>query len=151
MNVNRTARSESDTADQGFAAELHGKVALVTGESRGIGRAIALALAKAGADVAVNYHTHAEEAHAVCSEIESLGRRAFAVQANVAIATDVARMVETVQERLGGIDILVNNAGISRPQPLSEIAERDWDEVVAVNLKSRTGQTINVNGGWYMS
>ncbi len=127
------------------------KVALVTGASRGIGRAIALALAKAGADVAVNYCTHAEEARAVCSEIERLGRRAVAVQANVALATQVAQMVETFQERLGGIDILVNNAGISRPYPLSEIAERDWDEVVAINLKSRTGQTINVNGGWYMS
>ena len=136
MNVNRTARSESDTADQGFAAELHGKVALVTGASRGIGRAIALALAKAGADVAVNYHTHAEEANAACSEIEGLGRRAVAVQANVAIATEVARMVKTVQERLGEIDILVNNAGISRPQPQHEITEQDWDEVVAVNLKS---------------
>jgi S-adenosylhomocysteine hydrolase len=78
MKVNRTARSESDTADQGFAAELHGKVALVTGANRGIGRAIALALAKAGADVAVNYHTHAEEANAACSEIEGLGRRAVA-------------------------------------------------------------------------
>ncbi len=136
MNVNRTTRSESDTGDQGFAAELDGKVALVTGASRGIGRAIALALAKAGADVAVNYHTHAEEAHAVCSEIEDLGRRAVAVQANVAIATEVAQMVETVQQRLGEIDILVNNAGISRPQALSEITERDWDEVVAINLKS---------------
>ena len=139
------------TSEPKFIAELHGRVALVTGASRGIGRAIALALAKAGADVAVNYHTHAEEAHAACSEIESLGRRAVAVQANVAIATDVARMVETVQERLGGTDILVNNAGISRPQPLSDITEQDWDEVVAVNLKSITGQTINVNGGWYMS
>ena len=102
-------------------AELSGKVALVSGASRGIGRAVALALAKAGADVAVNYHTHADDARAACSEIEGFGRRAFAVQANVAIATEVARMVETVQERLGGIDILVNNAGISRPQPLSEI------------------------------
>jgi len=73
------------------------------------------------------------------------------VQANVAIAAEVTGMVETVQERLGGIDILVNNAGISRPQPLSDINEQDWDEVVAVNLKSITGQTINVNGGWYMS
>jgi len=124
------------TSEPKFIAELHGRVALVTGASRGIGRAIALALAKAGADVAVNYCTHAEEARAVCSEIKRLGRRAVAVQANVALATQVAQMVETFQERLGGIDILVNNAGISRPQPLSEIAERDWDEVVAINLKS---------------
>lgn len=124
------------TGEQKPDAGLIGKVTLVTGASRGIGRAVALALAKAGADVAVNYHTHAEEARAVCSEIEGLGRRAVAVQANVAVPTEVARMVETVQQRLGQIDILVNNAGISRPQPLSGITERDWDEVVAVNLKS---------------
>jgi len=136
MNANRTSQPGSDTRNQEVAVELVGKVALVTGASRGIGRTIALALARAGADVAVNYHTHADEAHAVCSEIEPLGRRAFAVQANVAIAAEVTRMVESVQERLGGIDILVNNAGISRPQPLSEITEQDWDEVVGVNLKS---------------
>lgn len=124
------------TGEPKFIAGLHGRVALVTGASRGIGRAVALALAKAGADVAVNYHTHADDARAACAEIERLGRRAVAVQANAAIAMEVTRMVETVQQRLGEIDILVNNAGISRPQPLSEITERDWDEVVAVNLKS---------------
>jgi 3-oxoacyl-[acyl-carrier protein] reductase len=136
MNANRASPSESNTGNQEFAVELVSKVALVTGASRGIGRAIALALARAGADVAVNYHTHAAEARAACSEIERLGRRALAVQANVAVATEVAQMVETVQQRLGEIAILVNNAGISPPQPLSEITERDWDEVVAVNLKS---------------
>jgi len=151
MNPNRRSQPGSETHNQEFAVELGGKVALVTGANRGIGRAIALALAKAGADVAVNYHTHADEARAVCSEIERIGRRALAVQADVAIAAEVTGMVETVQERLGGIDILVNNAGISRPRPLSEITERDWDEVLWVNLKSITGQTINVNGGWYMS
>ncbi len=119
-----------------FVAELHGKVALVTGASRGIGRAIALALARAGADVAINYHMHADEARAVCSEIERFGRGALAVHADVAIAAEVTQMVETFRQHLGQIDILVNNAGISRPQPLSEITERDWDEVVAANLKS---------------
>ena len=116
--------------------ELVGKNALVTGASRGIGRAIAVALAKAGADVAVNYRIHADEANAVCSEIERLGRRALAVRANVAVATEVASMVERVQTHLGEIGILVNNAGISRPQPLSEITEQDWDEILAINLKS---------------
>lgn len=124
------------TGEPKFIAELHGRVALVTGASRGIGRAVALALAKAGADVAVNYHAHADDAREACAEIERLGHRAVAVQANAAIAMEVTRMVETVQQRLGETDILVNNAGISRPQSLNEITERDWDEVVAINLKS---------------
>lgn len=115
---------------------LTGRVALVTGASRGIGHAVAIALAKAGADVAVNYRASAEAAHAVAREIAALGRRSVAVQADVAVTADVARLVRTVEERLGGIDILVNNAGIARPQPLSEITERDWDELIAVNLKS---------------
>jgi 3-oxoacyl-[acyl-carrier protein] reductase len=124
------------TGEQKSGADLSGKVALVTGASRGIGRAIALALARAGADVVVNYHTHADDARAVCAAIEGLGRHALAVRANVAVPAEVAPLVEAVQERLGGIDILVNNAGISRPQPLSEITERDWDEIMAINLKS---------------
>ena len=115
---------------------LTGRIALVTGASRGIGRAVALALAKAGADVAVNYRASAEAAADVESQIAALGRRAFAVQADVALATDVARLVRTVEERLGGIDILVNNAGIARPQPLADITEQDWDDLIAVNLKS---------------
>ena len=119
-----------------MSSALSGKGAPVTGASRGIGRAIALALARGGADVAVNFHRHAQEASAVCAEIERLGRRALAVRANVASAAEVAQMVESVERRLGGTDILVNSAGISRPQPLNEITERDWEEVVAVNLKS---------------
>ena len=116
--------------------DLVGKVALVTGASRGIGRAIAIALAKAGADLGVNYRAHADEAHAVCREIESLGRRAAAVGGDVSIAAEVSRLVETVEQQLGQIAILVNNAGITRPQPVQEITEQDWDEVLAVNLKS---------------
>ena len=116
--------------------ELIGKIALVTGGSRGIGRAAAVALAKAGADVAVNFQHRETEAQAVCREIEAIGRRALAVGADVSKATEVARLVETVGKGLGGIDILVNNAGISRPQPLSEITEKDWDDILTVNLKS---------------
>ena len=116
--------------------ELTGKIALVTGGSRGIGRAAALALAKAGADVAVNFNRREAEAQAVCREVEAVGRRALAVKADVSKAAEVARLVETVEKALGGIDILVNNAGISRPQPLSEITEQDWDDILTVNLKS---------------
>ena len=115
---------------------LDGKVALVTGGSRGIGRAAALALAKAGALVAVNYKTHSAEAEAACREVESQGGRAIAVQANVSVADEVAGMVRQVTEALGPVAILVNNAGISRLQPFEQITERDWDEVLAVNLKS---------------
>jgi len=116
--------------------ELIGKVALVTGGSRGIGRAASVALAKAGADVAVNFQYREAEAQAVCRGIEGIGRRALAVKADVSKAAEVARLVETVEKGLGTIDILVNNAGISRPQPLPEITEQDWDEVLTVNLKS---------------
>jgi 3-oxoacyl-[acyl-carrier protein] reductase len=116
--------------------ELTGKVALVTGASRGIGRAIAVALAKAGVDVAANYHKREVEAQQVCSQVEALGRRAVAVKADVANADEVSRLIATVQKVLGAADILVNNAAISRPQPLNEITEKDWDEVLSVNLKS---------------
>jgi 3-oxoacyl-[acyl-carrier protein] reductase len=116
--------------------ELSGKIALVTGSSRGIGRATAVALAKAGADVAVNDVRQEAEAQAVCVEVQAVGRRALAVKADVSKAAEVARLVDTVEQRLGSIDILVNNAGISRPQPLSEITEQDWDDILTVNLKS---------------
>src|SRR5512142_574748 len=101
----------------GMKNELKGTVALVTGASRGIGRAIAVALGKAGADVAVNFLSREAEARSVCSQIETSGRRALPVKADVSIASGVSRMVETVQQRLGEVSVLVNNAGISRPQP----------------------------------
>jgi len=116
--------------------ELTGRIALVTGASRGIGRAAALALAKAGADVAVNFQHRETDAQAACREIEGAGRRALAIQADVSKSAEVARLVEAVEKGFGGIDILVNNAGIGRPQPLPDITEQDWDEVLAVNLKS---------------
>jgi 3-oxoacyl-[acyl-carrier protein] reductase len=113
--------------------DLNGKTALVTGSSRGIGRAVAVALGEAGASVVVNYVQRAEEAHEVESEIRGLGRPCVAVRADVSQAAEVARLVQT---ELGSIDILVNNAGIARPQPLESITETDWDDVVAANLKS---------------
>jgi len=116
--------------------ELVGKVALVTGSGRGIGRAVAVALANAGADVVVNFLNDEAEAKEVCSEIETAGRRSLAIEADVSIASQVSLMVNTAQQRLGEISLLVNNAGISRPLPLDEITERDWDEILTVNLKS---------------
>ena len=115
---------------------LHNKVALLTGASRGIGRAAAVALAKIGAAVVLNYRTRAQEAEAVSREIQDMGGRAITLQADVSIAADVSRLVQQVEERIGPVAVLVNNAGITRPQPIHEITERDWDEVLAVNLKS---------------
>jgi 3-oxoacyl-[acyl-carrier protein] reductase len=112
--------------------DLKNRIALVTGGSRGIGAAIALA--KAGADVAVNYRERVDAANAVCGEITGMGRKAIAVQADVSIAADVRRMVAEVKANLGGIDILVNNAAIAHPRKLQEITEAEWDQVLTVNL-----------------
>jgi 3-oxoacyl-[acyl-carrier protein] reductase len=115
---------------------LSGKVALVTGASRGIGRAIALALAAAGADVAVNYRGNQDKAEEVCQAIKALERRSLAVRADVSKASEVTAMVRKVDQELGPPLILVNNAGMARIQPPAEITEGDWDELMAVNLKS---------------
>jgi 3-oxoacyl-[acyl-carrier protein] reductase len=115
---------------------LSGKVALVTGSSRGIGRAIAIALAHAGVDVALNFRARVAEARDAESEIARLGCRVIAVQADVAKSGDVARLVDEVRGDLGPIDILVNNAGIARVQAIEEVTEADWDELLEVNLKS---------------
>jgi 3-oxoacyl-[acyl-carrier protein] reductase len=119
-----------------IAESLQDKIALVTGGSRGIGRATALALASAGARVAVNYRTRAADAEAVCTEIRSQGGHAVVVHADVSIAAQVAEMVRQVESQLGPISILVNNAGISVLQPFDQITEQDWDEVLTANLKS---------------
>jgi 3-oxoacyl-[acyl-carrier protein] reductase len=116
--------------------DITGKIALVTGASRGIGRAIAIALAREGAEVAVNYRSREEEANAVALAIRELGRRSIAVRADVSKCDDVVRMIQTVETKLDSIGILVNNAGIAKPQPLEEITEQDWDELIAVNLTS---------------
>jgi len=115
---------------------LSGKVALVTGASRGIGRGIAVALAKEGIDVAVNYLTREEEAKRTCSLIENVGRCAFAIRADVSKSSEVSDMVQTIEREIGTILILVNNAGIVHRESLDKIREEDWDRVIAVNLKS---------------
>jgi 3-oxoacyl-[acyl-carrier protein] reductase len=116
--------------------ELSGKVALVTGASRGIGRSVALALAEAGADVAINYRANVDAARELEEQIVAMGHRAVAIAADVSSAGEVERLVRTAEERLGGIGILVNNAGIARAQKLADITEQDWDELISVNLKS---------------
>jgi 3-oxoacyl-[acyl-carrier protein] reductase len=117
-------------------SDLKGRIALVTGGSRGIGRAIATALAQAGADVAVNYRERAEEAAQVADTIRSGGRRAAAVAGDVSHADSVSKMVADITRELGPIDILVNNAGIAPVRGLDDLAEADFDRTIAVNLKS---------------
>jgi len=115
--------------------DLQGKVAIVTGGSMGIGHAIALDLAAHGADVAINYRKHADEANAVVAEIEKVGRRGLAVQSDVASFADAQRMVDTVREKFGRLDILVNNAGVNRDGVVWKMTESQWDEVLDTNLK----------------
>lgn len=116
--------------------DLVGRVALVTGASRGIGRSIAISLARAGADVAVNYLNRAVEAEETAAAIRELGRQALAVQADVRRSEAVQRLVQVTNAELGPLAILVNNAGVTRPQPIAEITERDWDDIIDANLKS---------------
>jgi 3-oxoacyl-[acyl-carrier protein] reductase len=115
---------------------LDGRTVLVTGAGRGIGRAIALTLAEAGADVAVNYRERADAAEATAADIRELGRRALVVQADVSLAAEVARLVEATSSELGPIDILVNNAGVSEPRTVEEMTEELFDRTLTVNLKS---------------
>jgi 3-oxoacyl-[acyl-carrier protein] reductase len=117
-------------------SDLNGRIALVTGGSRGIGAAIALALAGGGAKVAVNYRERADEARSVVTRIESSGGRALAVAADVSQATAVAKMVGHVTSVLGPVDILVNNAGVAIVRGIDDLTEADFDTTIAVNLKS---------------
>jgi 3-oxoacyl-[acyl-carrier protein] reductase len=117
-------------------SELAGKVALVTGASRGIGRAVAVALARAGADVAVNDRTREEAAHETAGLVSALGRRSLVVLADVSMSDQVTRLVAEVEAGLGPVDVLVNNAGVARPRSPEEVTEADFDEAIAVNLKS---------------
>jgi 3-oxoacyl-[acyl-carrier protein] reductase len=142
--------------------DLNGHIALVTGGSRGIGAAITLALAEAGAAVAVNYRERADAAEAVAANIKNKGGRAIAVAADVSQAADVTKMVEHIASALGPIDILINNAGMAIVRGIDDLTESDFDLTIAVNLKSaflctqavvpamrakKWGRIVNVSSG----
>jgi NAD(P)-dependent dehydrogenase (short-subunit alcohol dehydrogenase family) len=114
---------------------LEGRTALVTGASKGVGKGIALGLARQGCDVAVNYNSDAAGARAVVAEILEMGRQAFPVQADVGLSAQVDRMFAEVLARFPRLDILVNNAGVQTWKPLLELEEREWDRVLNTNLK----------------
>lgn len=139
---------------------LEGKVALVTGASRGIGREIAFELAREGASVAVNYAGSEAKALELVDEIKAMGRDAFAIQADVSNSDSVTDMVKETVERFGKLDILVNNAGITKDNLLMRMKESEWDDVININLKGvflstkavtrqmmkqRSGRIINIS------
>lgn len=115
--------------------ELEGKNAIVTGASLGIGAAIAVTLAKEGANVAINYRKHDTEANEIVKEIQAAGRGGLAVKADVTSITDAENMVKKVVEEFGSLHILVCNAGINRDSVIWKMTEQQWDEVIATNLK----------------
>lgn len=117
-------------------ADLHNRVALVTGASRGLGRAIAIALAENDVDVVVNYREREDDAQACANEIRDRGRRAAIVRADVSRVDEVCRLVREAESKLGPVTILINNAGAARVQSIEEVTEADWDELIDVNLKS---------------
>jgi len=141
-------------------AGLTGKTALVTGASRGIGRAIAIALAEAGADVAINYSGSQDAAAETAQAVEALGQRAIVLQANVGKSSEFEAMVKQVVDTFGSIDILVNNAGITRDNLIMRMKEEEFDQVIETNLKGvfngikavtrqmmkqRSGRIINIS------
>src|SRR5438874_3727382 len=119
----------------GTRMRLRDKTALVTGAGRGIGREIALAYAREGADVAVNYVRDAKAARRTAGEIEALGRSAVALQADTARADQVARLADEAVAALGHLDVLVNNAAVMSRVPFLELSEQEWDRVLDVSLK----------------
>jgi NAD(P)-dependent dehydrogenase (short-subunit alcohol dehydrogenase family) len=145
-----------------MAMLLEGKTALVTGASKGVGKGIAIELARQGCDIAVNYNTDAKGADATVEEIRALGRQAFRVGANVGASDQVNAMFDEVLERFSRLEILVNNAGVQTWKPLLELEEREWDLVIDTNLKgcylctqraglhmkqNRRGRIVNIGSG----
>jgi 3-oxoacyl-[acyl-carrier protein] reductase len=142
--------------------DLKGRVALVTGAARGIGKAIALALAQAGAHVAVNYRAREADALAVADAVRELGRHTLAIRADVSESGAVTHMMAAITRELGGVDVLVNNAGMAIRRALDDLTEADFDRTIAVNLKSaflctqavlpnmrarRWGRIVNISSG----
>ena len=140
--------------------DLTGKSALVTGGARGIGRAVCLMLARAGASIAVNYRVESPSANLLVDEIEAAGGEAFALSADVSQRADAEMIVDETVARFGGIDILVNNAGIWKSSPIEEMSDGEWDEMIGVNLtgtfnciraavppmkEARAGRIINIS------
>ena len=119
-----------------FELNLQGRVALVTGAATGIGRATALALAQAGAAVAINHLARPLEAATLQTEIEAVGGRALVLEADVTQAATISAMLARIQQAFGSVDVLVNNAGIIQEKPFLETTEEDWDRMLAVDLKS---------------
>lgn len=115
--------------------QLEGRAALVTGGTRGIGRAIVVALAKAGADVALTYNSNEALAQEVVAEVQALGRRAKAIKVDVSIVDEAASAIEETTKEFGKLDILVNNAGVTKDTLLMRMSESDWDLVIDTNLK----------------
>jgi len=115
---------------------LDGRIALVTGASRGIGRGVALEMGRAGATVIINHRDSAQQAEEVQAEIEAAGGTATVIQADVSKSEQVARLFAEITEQFGGIDVLVNNAGTAQPKDILEMTEEDWDFIINTNLKS---------------
>src|SRR5258706_924799 len=131
----QTSECPVEVTQTAMSERLQGHTALVTGASRGVGKGIALELARAGCRVAVNYHTDAAPAEQTVAEIEKLGAEAFAVRADVASSDRVKEMFDLVLSRFGQLNIMVNNAGVQTWKPLLELSELDWDRVIDTNLK----------------
>ena len=146
--------------------DFRGRIALVTGGSRGIGRATALALGRAGANVAINFLTQEDAANEVALEIKNIGCKASIFQGDVSQSLEVDRMVAEISGKLGTIDILVNNAGQARRLSIDEVTEDDWDQTMSINLKSvflvtravlphmraqKWGRIVNVSSGASMT
>jgi len=134
-------------------ASLESRTALITGASKGVGKGIALELARCGCDIAVNYNSDAAGAEATVTEARALGRRAFAVQGDVGVAADVDSMFGLVEREFPRLDILVNNAGVQTWKPLLELEEAEWDRVIRTNLKGcflctqRAARHMRAHGG----
>jgi 3-oxoacyl-[acyl-carrier protein] reductase len=116
--------------------DLTGRVALVTGASRGIGRAVAIKLAECGAKIVINYNQSAAEAEKVAEQIRGRGGQCLTVQGDVALAVDVEQVFQAAQQGFGTVDVLVNNAGINRDTLILRMSEKDWDEVMNTDLRA---------------